>query len=503
MKKTFTILILILSTVMCFAQSKLTSLSDKPRLIVLADMGNEPDEEQQMLHLLMYSDRIDIEGLIAVSGLHMHPGQMHAYRRKIHPELFERLVYGYEKVYHNLNKHSDGWISPYNLRISIVSGQSEYGIDAIGDGKSTEGSELIIRQVTQDDPRPVFIVVNAGSSTLAQALYDYRKNHSPEEVAAFVAKIRVMENGAQDNSGAWITHEFPDIHWVRMNFQNRGYGGPGGYDGPDPNIGPHVWKPFAYSTKGQDDWAHEHIRTGHGALGELYPMRLFFSLKFNNPAFIEGGGTIPWMSLATRGLTDPSEPSWGGWSGRYSAEKKLNVASLYKEIAEDEQRNKPFLVYTDAVDHWIDPETGKEYNDKYTAIWPWRQAMWNDFRARMDWCVKSFEEANHNPIAVVNGDATDAILFKDVKPGETLSFDASASTDPDKDKLQFKWWIYKEAGRNPYGKSIPIQNPSKAKIDITIPEDAQGKEIHLILEVWDTSKIVPLADYRRVVMNVK
>jgi hypothetical protein len=83
-------------------------------------------------------------------------------------------------------------------------------MDAIGDGKSTEDSELIIRQVTKDDPLPVFFVVNAGSSTLAQALYDFRKNHGPEEVASFVAKIRVMENGAQDNSDTWITHEFPD-----------------------------------------------------------------------------------------------------------------------------------------------------------------------------------------------------------------------------------------------------------------------------------------------------
>lgn len=490
MQRTVILLTLILSTVAGSAQSQLTMKSDKPRLIVMADMGNEPDEEQQMMHLLMYADKVDIEGLIAVSGLHLRPGQEHAYRRKIHPELFERLVQGYEKVYHNLHQHADGWTSPFNLRLSIVSGQTEYGIGAIGDGKSTEGSELIIRQVTRNDPRPVFIVANAGSGTLAQALYDYRKNHSPEEVAAFVARIRVMENGAQDNSGAWITHEFPDIHWVRMNSQNRCYGGPSQND-----VGPHVWKPFAYSTKGQDNWAYEHIRTGHGALGELYPMRLFFTHTFEKPEFIEGGGTIPWMSLVTRGLTDPSEPSWGGWSGRYTAEKVLNVTSLYKAIADDEQKNKPWLVYTDAVDHWTNPETGKEYHDSFTGIWPWRQAMWNDFRARMDWCVKPYEEANHNPIAVVNGDAADAIIFKDVKPGETLSFDASASTDPDKDKLQFKWWVYEEAGRNPYGKSIPIQNPANAKIDIKIPEDARGKEIHLILEVWDNSKIVSLVDY--------
>ncbi len=42
--------------------------------------------------------------------------------------------------------------------------------------------------------------------------------------------------------------------------------------------------------------------------------------------FIEGGGTIPWLRLVSQGLTDPSEPSWGGWSGRYTSKKVLNVS---------------------------------------------------------------------------------------------------------------------------------------------------------------------------------
>ena len=44
--------------------------------------------------------------------------------------------------------------------------------------------------------------------------------------------------------------------------------------------------------------------------------------------------------------------------------------------------------------------------------------------------------------------------------------------------------------------------PDQAKIDLEIPKAAKGKELHLILEVWDKSDIVPLVDYRRVVMMV-
>lgn len=43
--------------------------SGNPRLIVMADMGNEPDEMQQMMHLLMYGNELNIEGLISVSGI--------------------------------------------------------------------------------------------------------------------------------------------------------------------------------------------------------------------------------------------------------------------------------------------------------------------------------------------------------------------------------------------------------------------------------------------------
>lgn len=460
-----------------------------PRLIVLADMGNETDEMQQMHHLLMCSNTIEIEGLIAVTGIFLQPSNPTAYRSVTHPELFQKLIDGYEKVYPNLNRHAKGWPPPFSLRIKVSSGQPEYGMGGVGAGKSTEGSNWIINRVTQDDSRPIHIAINAGSNTLAQALYDYRDTHSPEEVAAFVGKLRVYENAAQDEAGAWINNQFPEIHWIRGIHQTKNFGGPN-----NTNLGPHNWKPYPYTTKGQDDWAQEHVRSAHGALGELYPMRQHTVHGFDNPPFIEGGGTIPWMGLVPHGLTDPSEQTWGGWSGRFGAEKVANVPSRIGRVKPHEIIHQPWKVYTDAIDHWVDPETGIEHHDEDTAIWPWRQAMWNDLQARMDWCVKSFEEANHHPVAAINGDASDEIIRMPGNVGDQLVFDALASTDPDGDPLSYKWWIYPEAGMNPYGREITILKQDQAKIDLVIPADAEGKELHLILEVWDNNKIVNLGD---------
>jgi len=65
----------------------------------------------------------------------------------------------------------------------------------------------------------------------------------------------------------------------------------------------------------------------------------------------------------------------------------------------------------------------------------------DDFAARMDWCLQSYEEANHPPVPVLSGE--DHIT---VKSGEGVFLDASNSTDPDGDNLAFLWFNYAEAG---------------------------------------------------------
>ena len=67
--------------------------------------------------------------------------------------------------------------------------------------------------------------------------------------------------------------------------------------------------------------------------------------------------------------------------------------------------------------------------------------MYNDLKCRIDWCVAEYEDANHNPVAAINGDSKKKIHFMNSKPGETIKPDASHSADPDGDGLEFKWWI--------------------------------------------------------------
>jgi hypothetical protein len=383
--------------------SDVAAAPGKERLIVLADMGHDPDEEQQIVHLLVCSNEVDLEGLIAATGRFFRANPVDS-TKWLMPHLFHHLIDGYAEVYPNLQLHASNWPTPEYLRSIVANGQTGNGMLDVGKGRWSSGSRLIANAIRRQDDRPLHIVINTGANTLAQALFELRESTAPEELEELISRVRVLDNGGQDESGAWICHEFPTLHYVRSVRQNRGYGGP-----TNSNLGPHCWKPYPYSPMGQDAWASEHIRNDHGALGAMYPSRTVSGVTH----FIEGGGTIPWLGLVSRGLTDPSQPSWGGWSGRYSVQRQPNVFSAYPMVRADEQRFVPFDCFTDEngiVDRWTDKTDGKVHESVYACVWRWRAAMWSDFQARMDWCVQPTERANHHPHAVLNGDVTASVL---------------------------------------------------------------------------------------------
>lgn len=467
-----------------------TSQITKSRLIIMADMGNEPDEEQQMAHMLLYANQFDLEGLIACSGKYLNADRTDG-RTKTRPNLFHNLIDGYAQVLDNLKKHATGWPEVAYLRSIIKSGAVGYGIKAVKPGQSNEASKLIESALLKDDPRKLYIVGNAGTNSLAQALVDLDETRTQSEMDVICQKIIVFENGAQDNSGAWIAYHYPKIAWHRSNYQTYAYGGPGNANGP------YTWEPYPRNPDGQNDWAKVHIMTNHGALGECFPPRFMKRLHF-----IEGGGTIPWMGLVNHGLTDPERLHWGGWSGRFSRIRHKNIYSRHADIKKDEQDYGDFYMFEadSEKERWTDPVHGETFDNHFVPVWRFRRAMFNDFQARMDWCVKTFDEVNHNPVAVVNGDKSDGIIHRTADPNQIIQLAASGSTDPDHDELKLKWWIYKEAGT--YQEKITVPNPTALETQLTIPKNASGSEIHVILEIQDDNEIVPLYDYRRIVISV-
>jgi hypothetical protein len=113
----------------------------------------------------------------------------------------------------------------------------------------------------------------------------------------------------------------------------------------------------------------------------------------------------------------------------------------------------------------------------------------------MDWCIKSYEEANHPPVPVLSH--PDAIT---VKSGEGFGLGASGTTDPDGDSLGFLWFHYPEAGS--YKKLIKIDSAENSNgVYVKSPEVEKKETAHFILRVTDKGE-PPLTRYQRVIVTI-
>ncbi len=119
----------------------------------------------------------------------------------------------------------------------------------------------------------------------------------------------------------------------------------------------------------------------------------------------------------------------------------------------------------------------------------------------MDWCVKEFDEANHPPRPVLNGDKSLRPVEITAKPGQRIALDATGSGDIDNgDTLSYEWKFYPEAGT--YLGQIDIENTNNMTTSLVVPEDASGTVLHILLVHTDNGS-PPLTRYRRLVIQCK
>ncbi len=323
----------------------------------------------------------------------------------------------------------------------------------IGAGKDTPASEHIIAVVDRDDPRPVWVVVWGGSMDLAQALWKVHHERSPDEARRFVSKLSVHQISWQDTGAVWIWDNVPDLFLIMNTAAYRGF----------YSQGPEQLR--------DDTWVKTNVREGHGPMGAGYPAA-------NQPG-IKEGDTPSFLTLLAGGLTDPAHPEWGGWGGRY---QRLDPARNF---------------FVDARD--ANPSQENETAGIQWTIGRWNEATSNDFAARMDWCVQPFARANHQPVAIVDGDPSRAVLRREIASGETLSLDTTGCSDPDGDALTCHWWPYVEAGTLKENVSLPADDAERCTL--VAPHVNTPGELHLILEVTDDGE-PPLTSYRRVIVSV-
>jgi hypothetical protein len=418
------------------------------RVIIETDAGGDPDDEQSLVRFLLYTNEWDVEGIIA-----NRPKARDGENRNIERTglgIVRRLVKAYGECHANLVLHDHRYPPVEQLLEKTVPGYDD----------RDEGVQLLVAAVDRADPRPIWFLnwgTDSGGATscLKRALDRVLQERGPPGYAAFKKKLRVICHG--NIAGEHTTKHEPPFPLLVDTFRpalegQRWY---------------HRFSGLTATAGGFD--LQRDVLTGHGPLGALYPTNTTHPQK--------EGDTPTFLYLLPAGLSDPEQPTWGSWAGRYGLNPEFQGRPCY---------------WANQADTW------KDSTHRDNTVRRWAADLQNDFRARLDWCVKPFREANHAPSAVVNGDAGRRTVHVKAAPGAIVSLDAKGSTDPDSQELTYEWTVYGEAGT--YAGHVHLEKANTPQAGLHVPRDAGGKTIHVFLTVRDAGS-PPLASYRRVIVE--
>jgi hypothetical protein len=422
--------------------------STRLRYIIETDAGGDPDDEQSLVRFLLYANEWDVEGIIANRAQARDGENRNPERTGL--GIVRAQLKAYAECYPHLVQHDPRYPAPSQLFERTVAGYAD----------TDAGVNLIIAAVDRADPRPIWFSNwgtdhGSGPSCLKRALDRVLRERGPAAYAQFKDRLRLASD---DQFGPHTTSIDPPWHlWV---------------DTFRPELDRRRWyhRFSALTARAGGFDLERDVRTGHGPLGALYPT--------NTTHWQKEGDTMSFLYLVPTGLSDPAEPTWGSWAGRYGPREQFP--------------GKPYY-WANQTDAWH----GSTNRDN--TLLRWAAHLQNDFRARLDWCVKPVDLANHPPRVVLNGVEGLDVLQLRADPGQSLRLDASTSQDPDGQPLQFEWLIYPETGS--YRGQVQLEGTHAATTTVRIPSDAAGESIHVVVMVTDSGE-PPLTRYRRAVITV-
>ncbi len=420
------------------------SLGARPRVIVETDAGGDPDDEQSMVRFLACANDFEIEGIIANRDKARDGENENTERTGI--GIVRRLVNAYGECWPWLVQHDANYPRPGDLLARTVAGTEG----------SSDGVRLILNAVDREDPRPVWFLnwgtdSGSGESNLKRALDLVLRERGRDGYERFKRKLRLSSADKFGEHTTTIEPPFPV--WVdtfRPEIDGKRW----------------YWQFSAITAKAGGFDIERHVRTGHGPLGALYPTN-------TRPRQKEGdSGTF--LYLLPVGIGDPEQPSWGSWAGRYAPNP--------------DYEGKPYFHAT-AADSW------KGSSNRDNSLARFAEDLQNDFRARMEWCVRPWAGANHPPR--VAGPNIGKHLV--VKSGDTVRLDASETSDPDGDELSFEWWQYEECGTQ--GIKPELRGRDTPVASFKSPKTAENVALHFVVTVRDRGQPA-LARYGRMVVHI-
>jgi hypothetical protein len=423
--------------------------SERLRVFVETDAGGDPDDEQSMVRFLLYANEWDVEGIIANRPTARDGENLNKERTGL--GIVRQLINAYGHCYTNLVQHDPNYPSAAKLLERTVAGYND----------TQDGENLLIKTVDAPDPRPLWYMdwgtdQGAATNNMKRVLARILRERGEDGYAKFKGKLRIIATEYlltehNERPPAWT-------FWI-STWQ-------------PPMEGKRWYHRFSAITSDAGGFnIVRDVLTAHGPLGALYPT--------NTTHWLKEGDSPSFLYLVPTGMNDPMQPTWGSWAGRYGLKEKANGRPYY---------------WANQLDNW----SGSTNRDN--VLKRWAKHLQNDFRARLDWCVKPRAEANHPPRLSLAGQNEHGIAYINCEPGERVRLDATGSSDPDENAIDYDWFVYPEPGTYAGYANVEAGNAPRARI--LVPDDAGGKTIHIILSATDSGE-PPLTRYRRAFLNVK
>jgi hypothetical protein len=323
--------------------ARLSAAEERPRLAVLTDIGGDPDDQQSLIRLMVYSNEFQIEALIATaSGT---PGELK--KAVTRADLILEIIGAYEQVFPNLQRHAVNWPKPEALRLCVKSGNPLRGRDQIGEGHDTDASRYLIERIDAgSQQQPLNVAIWGGQTDLAQALWRVKNLRDQTGYRDFIAKFRVYDIADQDAIADWMRQEFPHLNYLLARAAPR-------RDKREATFrGVYLTGDESLTSR---QWVEQNVRST-GPLGALYPTATWTAP--NPHACLKEGDTPSWFFFLPLGGNDPSDPTKPGWGGQYQRDSD----GWYVDL----QRHDGF--------------------DSRTTVSRWRPEFQKDFARRMGWC---------------------------------------------------------------------------------------------------------------------
>ncbi|MFW5743405.1 MAG: nucleoside hydrolase-like domain-containing protein [Spirochaetota bacterium] len=284
------------------------------RVLVSTDLGGDPDDTQSLIHLLHYSDILEIEGIVSTAGPGSEPRveEIDEWVRRVD------LDYLRDRGFPELASEAD---------VLSLLRQGAVAARAPGPDGATDGSRLIVERAMAPDPRgldrPLWVLMWGSMTDLAQALYDEPAIATRIRVNAIGSSNTVNDPSSRDFVYDGMADRWPELWWIE--------------DGVLPKLSHDTFRGYYQGGEQGGIWGNvafvEEVIRGKGTtsrdrfgerLGDAMPVATW-------PAGTLKEGDTPTFTYllspvvgGVGDVDDPTAESWGGTFGRPAPERYPN-----------------------------------------------------------------------------------------------------------------------------------------------------------------------------------